>query len=175
MNKKEAGKSVFDIGVEIAEEIGGDDLKESLRMLRDHESLQKARAQAVLQELTSGLPDKPTQDDGIDYLDYVTDRLNKVIAVNLDADSIHSFLALCGVHIVDLRSSLKGMMMANALHNKPGGNRDKQNAIRSAWASGKYSSRDICAEQECAGLSMSFSTARKALRNTPEPPSRRTA
>jgi hypothetical protein len=54
-------------------------------------------------------------------------------------------------------------------HSKPGGSRAKREAIQAIWASGKYSSRDICAEQECAALEMSFSTARKALRNTPEP------
>ena len=41
--------------------------------------------------------------------------------------------------------------------------------IRTIWASGKYNSRDICAEHECAALGMSFSTARKALRGTPDP------
>ena len=54
---------------------------------------------------------------------------------------------------------------AEALHGKPGGNRDKRAKIREIWASGKYSSKDVCAEQECAALDMSFSTARKALRN----------
>lgn len=54
-------------------------------------------------------------------------------------------------------------------HSKPGGSRSKQEKIREIWASGKYSSRDICAEQECAALGMSFSAARKALRNTPDP------
>jgi hypothetical protein len=54
---------------------------------------------------------------------------------------------------------------ANARHNQPGGSRDKQRRIREIWATGKYSSRDICAEKECAALGMSFSAARKALRN----------
>lgn len=58
---------------------------------------------------------------------------------------------------------------ANALHNKQGGSRDKQREIREKWATGNFSSRDICAEQECASLGMSFSSARKALRNTPDP------
>jgi hypothetical protein len=58
---------------------------------------------------------------------------------------------------------------AEALHGKLGGSRDKRDAIRKAWASGKYSSRDICAEQECASLDMSFATARKHLRKTPDP------
>lgn len=58
---------------------------------------------------------------------------------------------------------------ANARHNQHGGSRDKQQQIREIWATGKYSSRDICAEQECAALGMSFSAARKGLRNTPDP------
>jgi hypothetical protein len=53
---------------------------------------------------------------------------------------------------------------ANARHNQPGGSRDKQRQIREIWATGKYSSRDICAEEEYAALGMSFSAARKALR-----------
>ncbi len=58
---------------------------------------------------------------------------------------------------------------ADARHNQPGGSRDKQNQIREIWATGKYSSRDRCAEEECAALDISYSAARKALRNTPDP------
>lgn len=58
---------------------------------------------------------------------------------------------------------------ANARHNQPGGSRDKQKQIRDIWATGKYSSRDRCAEEECAALDMSYSAARKALINTPDP------
>lgn len=54
---------------------------------------------------------------------------------------------------------------ADARHNKPGGSRDKQKQILAIWATGKYNSKDVCAEQECAALDMSFSAARKALRN----------
>lgn len=56
---------------------------------------------------------------------------------------------------------------ANARHDQPGGSRDKQKQIREIWATGKYSSRDLCAEQECAAVGMSFSAARKALINKP--------
>ena len=108
MKENETGKSVFDLGLEIAEEIGNEDLSDSLRHLRDHQSLQKARAQAVLKELTSGLPDKPSKDDGIDYLDYVADRLNSVIAVNLDANSIYEFVFLAG----DFRDRLRAAVVA---------------------------------------------------------------
>lgn len=58
---------------------------------------------------------------------------------------------------------------ANALHDKPGGSRDKKNQIREIWASGKYSAKDVCAEQECAALNMSYSVARRALHNAPKP------
>ena len=58
---------------------------------------------------------------------------------------------------------------ANARHDQPGGSRDKQQQIRDIWATGKYSFRDRCAEEEGAGLGMATSTARKALRNTPDP------
>ena len=58
---------------------------------------------------------------------------------------------------------------ANVLHDKPGGNRDKQRQIRKIWATGKFSSRDRCAEEEYAALKMSFAAARRALKSTPEP------
>lgn len=58
---------------------------------------------------------------------------------------------------------------ANARHDRPGESRSKQQIIREIWATGKYSSRDRCAEEECWSLGISYSTARKALRNTPDP------
>jgi len=58
---------------------------------------------------------------------------------------------------------------ADARHSQPGGARERQRAIREIWASGKYTSRDLCAEEEGRALGMSFSAARKALRNTPNP------
>lgn len=61
---------------------------------------------------------------------------------------------------------------ANALHDQPGGSRDKQRKIVDIWMSGKFNTRERCAEQECAALGMSFSAARKALTNAPEPPKR---
>lgn len=62
-----------------------------------------------------------------------------------------------------------GKIAADNRHSKAGGSRDLRGQIKAIWATGKYTSRDICAEQECAALNMSFSTARKALRNTPNP------
>lgn len=58
---------------------------------------------------------------------------------------------------------------ANALHDKPGGSRDKVAKIRAAWASGNYRSRTECAEIGGRELGMSYDAARRALRNTPDP------
>ncbi len=69
-------------------------------------------------------------------------------------------------------AALRGKNAADALHNLSGGSRAKAAAIREVWATGNYSNRDLCAEKECAALKMSFGAARKALRNTPTPPSR---
>jgi hypothetical protein len=59
---------------------------------------------------------------------------------------------------------------ADSKHNQPGGSRDLAAQIRAVWAKGGFASREICAEQEWQGLGFgSFSAARKALRNTPDP------
>lgn len=78
-------------------------------------------------------------------------------------------LAIALVLGLEKYQSTRARTAANALHEKPGGSRSKAAVIREIWASGKYASRDLCAEQECGHLQMSFSTARKALRNTPDP------
>lgn len=80
-----------------------------------------------------------------------------------------AFGAARGMMDKDRFNSETRKLWADIQHSKPGGSRDKRKQICDAWASGKYSSRDLCAEQECAALEMSFSTARKALRNTPNP------
>ena len=78
-------------------------------------------------------------------------------------------IALVIVMAVEKHQSRIGRVAANAMHSKPGGHRDKRETIRQLWASGKYADRDTCAEQECGAINMSFSTARKALHNTPDP------
>jgi hypothetical protein len=58
---------------------------------------------------------------------------------------------------------------ADARHNKSGGTREKRARIQEIWATGKFSSRNLCAEQECDAIGMTYDAARRALRNTPEP------
>lgn len=70
-----------------------------------------------------------------------------------------------GFEISKRRASNQGKVGSDALHNKQGGSRGKVAEIRQLWLTGKYASRDRCAEEECAALEMSFSSARRALRN----------
>lgn len=66
--------------------------------------------------------------------------------------------------------SAAGKRAVEARYTKPNGTRDKQKSIRATWATGKYTSRDICAEQEWSGLGFgSFKAARNALTGTPNP------
>ncbi len=62
----------------------------------------------------------------------------------------------------------RGKAGADALHDKKGGSREKMAKIRAIWASGKYTSRAMCAEQECAALDWSFDSARNALKGVPK-------
>jgi hypothetical protein len=62
-------------------------------------------------------------------------------------------------------ASARGRLAANARHDKAGGSRQKAEEIRTLWASGKYTDKDRCAEEECGALGVSFSAARRALRN----------
>lgn len=91
---------------------------------------------------------------------------HEYIKNNPPSSLVIGFLIL---HAVDAYKSKRGKIAANALHSKTGGSRENAQRIRQLWASGKYSSRDICAEQESAALGISFAAARKALRNTPDP------
>lgn len=74
-----------------------------------------------------------------------------------------------GIKTMQLKASKRGSNAAEIRHGKPGGTRSKAEQIKSLWTSGKYKSRDVCAEQECAALNMSYASARKALIGTPDP------
>lgn len=99
----------------------------------------------------------------VDYARFAGESLNKATA-----ELINDLMNTVWNSEGKLRSK-DAKHAANVRHDKPGGSREKAATIRQIWATGKYSSRDICAEQECARLNMSYSAARKALRNTPNP------
>ena len=85
----------------------------------------------------------------------------------------HQFLVKNTAKIIRLalneHSTYKARKSVGVKHDKPGASRDLKRKIQEVWATGKYASRDICAEEEWSGLGYgSFSAARKALRNTPD-------
>lgn len=54
-------------------------------------------------------------------------------------------------------------------HERQDGSRDKKKQIREIWASGKYITKVLCAEEEYLSLEVSFDKARRDLRNVPDP------
>lgn len=70
---------------------------------------------------------------------------------------------------LQLIRSAKARNAALVRANKPGGSVETREELCKIWASGKYDSRNRCAEEECAALGISFTTARKALIGTPDP------
>ena len=74
-------------------------------------------------------------------------------------------VALLAFVAIDISKTEEARAKANNRHSQPGGAREKQEKIRCLWATGNYPSRDKCAEEEHEALGMSFSSARKALRN----------
>lgn len=66
--------------------------------------------------------------------------------------------------------SAQGRKAANARHDLPGGARERQRQVLAMWATGKYRTKERCAEAASDALGMSFSTARKALRTSRKQP-----
>jgi hypothetical protein len=100
---------------------------------------------------------------------WMQEALNTARDAHLTIDKITSALPKMLAAAVKKAESKQRRDAVNAKHDKPGGSRDKAKKIRDTWASGIFDTRDSCAEQEYAALKMSFSSARKALRNTPDP------
>jgi hypothetical protein len=64
---------------------------------------------------------------------------------------------------------MAGKIHVEAYLNKPGGLREKAAKVVREWATGNYKNKDDCAERVSKKIGMSFSTARKHLRGTPNP------
>jgi len=120
---------------------------------------------------------KPVQDDALSAIrellidsDHVHTRMQiiSILKIGLFAGSLSPEAAKLALRTHTENATKRAKKAANALHDKPGGSRDKAKAIQGIWATGKYSSKDICAEQECAALEMSFKAARNALTNQPK-------
>ena len=78
-------------------------------------------------------------------------------------------LAVLMLVVVGDANSARSSKSANKGHDKPGGSRDKKQQILDIWDTGKYTSKERCAEEEFRALNVSQSKARKDLRNAPDP------
>ena len=109
--------------------------------------------------------------------DSALDEANKLLELSESASTNdieiyikdHPPTALAIAFLTQVASARRGKKSADIRHSKEGGSRDKQNQICEIWASGKYTSRDICADEEYAALGMSRKAARNALIGTPKP------
>jgi len=98
------------------------------------------------------------------------DRANVMSSSLILAKAIREELENAAAKGAKLDNQRRARKAADARHSAPGGSRDKKQSIRDVWMLGRYSSRDICAEEEYAALGFNtFSAARKALRNTLDP------
>lgn len=126
------------------------------------------RAMAMAEQLPQAIKRQATlMEESISALNSQREQSDRLVA------SVIPEALLQGINLeqrsAKVKVSTRNQVAANARHDKPGGSRSKADAIRELWATGNFDSRDICAEQGCAALGMSFSAARKALRNTPDP------
>lgn len=144
----------------------------------------RAKVEKRISELLDGLPDdllsevhfvaQLVQSGFKREADQILDLINTTTLpkatehLRNNPPSAEAIVLLCEVVRMELRKN-RARENAYNLHSKPGGSWEKRDRIRATWASGNFSGRDECAEQECGALGMSFSAARKALRNTPQP------
>lgn len=67
------------------------------------------------------------------------------------------------------QDKFKSDLAARAASAAHSGHNDKARQIRKIWASGKFATREVCADEEHEALGISRETARKHLRGTPNP------
>lgn len=100
--------------------------------------------------------------------------------LKIDAPVIHSLIRLVSTEEFSETSSLLGEIgkaaaskrakaAVNSRHQREGSRHnqveDGQRKVLEAWKTGKYSSKDTCAEEECSAAGIPFRTARRALIN----------
>ncbi|MFC4484544.1 hypothetical protein [Cupriavidus campinensis] len=102
----------------------------------------------------------------------IDDAFTLLVLLGLERQRGASLAEKAATKLLSNHLSAAGKRGAESLHSQRKGSREKAEAIRAAWATGKYKSRTECAARKHEDLAMSLETARKALRNTPDPHSR---
>lgn len=136
-----------------------DDLLQEHGNLRDELISMTAITFAVIEELRSNGRELPTE-----------------LAAELEAHT-QRFLRNCRK---ESRSNIESIVSAGrraqakaaieARHGKEGGSRDLKEKIRAIYATGKYLTKDLCAEEEYRALGINtFGTARGYLTGEPDP------
>lgn len=92
----------------------------------------------------------------------------RLIADSLAGDANDNLQSVINVGVQATRKA-QAREAINARHDKEGGSRDRKAELLAIWATGKYSTKDICAQQENEALGVSQGTALKYLRNAPAP------
>ena len=72
-------------------------------------------------------------------------------------------VAIAVVRELQVITSNKGKVSVARRHDAPGGSHEMAGEVRKEWASGKYKSRNQCAEKVHEKMGMSFKAARNAL------------
>lgn len=103
-------------------------------------------------------------------LDDILDKLSAALASGpVDALTIVGLWAMfrdsARTHR-EVNATYHGLKGANNRHGQERGNREKKRKLLTIWKSGKYATKDQCAEKECGNFGVSFSTARKWLQGT---------
>lgn len=152
---------------DLLENVTGTELKEfnHAELLTAFKSLRKMSDEAVVLLFQGGESVKLSNPD-LNAIQEVF--LLAAETIQLQSIALHQ-VSEAGFKIASMKASTRGKTAADALHGKAGGSREKSGEMRRLWATGNFASRDVCAEQECSAVGLSFSAARKALRNTPNP------
>lgn len=95
------------------------------------------------------------------------DKPEKIIEILREMEADGNMNATALLKIGKAHGSVNGIKANDARHKR---NRDLNETICKIWANGKFSSRDVCAEEEYSSLGFgSQKKARNALINTPDP------
>lgn len=157
-------------------------------LIQKHKTARQAEAWEVLRVLLDK-PESPHKmrgrepeeiDRAAEAYEAWTAKLKVAFSEKLNEDSIWELFEIVASKRVEMalekakrdqetHRSDRARAAAEALHNKPGGTREKQSAIRESWATGNFATRIDCAEQGYAHFGMSFYTAQDALKGTPDP------
>jgi hypothetical protein len=147
-------------------------------LLLPHDVLaQKYAALSVLNDDLSGILDQyqTMLDQSYEALNKIVqqssnvpDQTKKLVETIVELTKTVEDAGRMGFKIAAQKASELGRKKAIARHEQ-GKFAERKAELIKTWLEGKYATKTRCAEKECMRLAMSFDTARKTLRNVPNP------